>query len=622
MKRESYISTEKILYVILIIMGIIPYSKVLPEIINPLIFIVLTILLLKIKNGSFNKKDIFIVVLLILSLISIFFSNDKVLSLMDSFYLASAFLIYLIVKNLKAKAAVKSIRYVFYGTAISALFGIIRYLTNSDERLDGLLNYANSSALIFAVAIIIYYFSLEDKFSEDFNKMRRYFSRAGLMAIITALYLTQSRGGIIVYLLAIVFGIIFLSVHKKRQIIDICICNLIGIVFSYIIFSREFIILIFVSPLVILPIFIDLKDKIINKTHFYSLLGFTLVSVIFFILKIFNRLSNLSINSGALQERLVFYGDAIRIIRYNLFGIGAGSYVSKQYIYQSANYGVKYVHNGFLQMTVDFGILFFIIFILFIILSMVNMYKNNRLKSVEFLIVVMIMVHSIVDFSMSFVYVNIILFLCIGILNNYELNNIEPSENKKIVYIGNSIKGFSIFISIILSIFLPGQIIYNVAVNYGNSGDDFTAYRILSSYKLDKLRTARYYEKLSIWQYNLYSSNGDNKYLDKILEDINTCLKINPEDARIYEIKGEFYYSFGNYKSAEKNFNISKEKRKFYLPIYDEINQCYDSVYSSGEISKADYDEKLKTLNLERDSLIKSMNPRAIYMKNQNNSND
>lgn len=617
MKKEIGISLEKILYALLIIVPIIPYNKVLPEVINPSVFVILAAMFFIIKNKSFEKKDIFMGGLLILSFISVFASGDKILSLMDSFYFTAPFIIYFIAKNLRAGLALKSVEYVFYGISISAVCSIIRYSVNSDARLDGLLNYANASALLFAVGIIIYYFYLEHTFSQDFNKWRRYFSRIGLVVTITALYLTQSRGGIIVYFAALTFGIVFISLDRKRQIIDICLCNVIGMVFAYTIFSRQFLVLLLISPLIILPVALDLKDKVVSSIHMYLSLLIIFIIGLFAVFRGLSRLGQLSIYNAQLQERLVFYEDAIKIIRNNLLGIGAGNYSSKQYIYQSADYGIKYVHNGFLQIMIDFGIIFFIGFIIIIVYSIVKLYRERKLKSFELLIIMMIFIHSMIDFSMSFIYVNMILFLCMGILHNYELNNIEIDNSGKSAAVNNIFRGISVFIGIVILIFLPGQVVYNISINYADSGNVLAAYNLLSSWKFDIKRTARYYEKLSVWEYELYSKDGDKRYLYNILSHINLCLSINPEDARIYEIKGEICYLTKDYKGAEENLQISKKLRKFYLHTYDELNQCYYTMYTDGKINKTQYDENTEKLKNEIRNLKNYINPKAVYMKNQ-----
>lgn len=328
-------------------------------------------------------------------------------------------------------------------------------------------------------------------------------------------------------------------------------------------------------------------------------------------------LSQLSIYNAQLQERFVFYQDAVKIIKSNLLRIGAGSYTFKQYIYQSANYAIKYVHNGFLQIVIDFGVLFFIGFIIFIFYSIIRIYKIKKLRYAELLIIVMILVHSMIDFSMSFVYINVLLFLCIGSLNNYELNNVTADNIKKNIA-ANSISGaILVLIGLSILLFLPGQIIYNTAINYANSGNELTGYKLLSSWKFDIIRTARYYEKLSVYGYDLYSNNKDKTYLNDSLEHINQCLAVNPEDARIYEIKAEICYSVKDYKSTVDNLQLSKKYRKFYPNLYDELSQCYYTMYNMGKLNKVEYEEALIKIKNERKTLKRYINTKAVYMKEQ-----
>jgi hypothetical protein len=203
---------------LLVLLPLVPYSAVLPEVVNPVVFFILTILILKNGVRKLNPKAVFvIIVMILLCLASTFFSKDKVLSFMGSTGMFSAFAVYLSAGGFSREEMHSGIISIFYGGVLTSLVSIILNISGTVRRLQGTFNYANSSAIFFAVCAVIYFYMYE----RGTLSINKYLQRIGVLAVITALFLTQSRGGLAVYLLALIYMVIIKPEGREGRIFSI-----------------------------------------------------------------------------------------------------------------------------------------------------------------------------------------------------------------------------------------------------------------------------------------------------------------------------------------------------------------------------------------------------------------
>lgn len=611
MKKQNLLTYEKLFFSLLVIIPLIPYSSILTEVINSIVFLLLCVIfiLFSIRKSFDYKIDYFSIAIFLLCLISVFISKDRIITYMDSFYLLSGIISYLIIKRSDIDKD-KVFLSIFIGSSLCSFLGIIRYLTYSDSRLDGLFNYANSSALLFAIAIVIYYAVLKDIDWKKHEKMK-YILRINLFFLMCALFLTQSRGGLAIYALGIVLVIYFAGARKLAVSMDMAISNFIAIIFSYLILNRQFMIIFLISPLIIFYIAVKFNRKYSDNKYKYILISISVLGIMGIVYEGFSRIKEISINNAQLQERFVFYQDALKLIIHNPGGIGAGNYSALQYLYQSANYSIKYVHNGFLQIAVDFGILTLLLFLAFIINKFVQAYKYKRSSDITIILIIMILLHSLVDFSLSFVYIDIILFICLG------LNTDEISEDKANRGICRSFAALLLVLNLLILMFIPGEIIYNISTNLADSDNVSKAYSILKLWNGVPFKTSRYYEKSALWAFKIYSDGGDKRYLNNVISDMDKAISDNDKDPRLLETEGTINYLLKDYKQAVSCYERSKKMRIFYLPVYEELKKSYRCLYDNKDITEAELKIKIDNLDSETKALKLKLNPGARFMQDQ-----
>lgn len=135
------------------------------------------------------------------------------------------------------------------------------------------------------------------------------------------------------------------------------------------------------------------------------------------------RLENINFRQHSVLERFTFYKDAMKVVKdYPVLGAGGGGWASLYEHYQNNPYLSRQVHNFFLQYLIEVGILGFIIFmgfILFIFYKYIRGYlkrENDDYNNGFFYLIIAlsILVHSLLDFNMSYAFMGIMVFLSLG----------------------------------------------------------------------------------------------------------------------------------------------------------------------------------------------------------------
>ena len=132
------------------------------------------------------------------------------------------------------------------------------------------------------------------------------------------------------------------------------------------------------------------------------------------------RLENINFQQHSVLERITFYKDALKVVKdYPILGAGGGGWASLYEQYQNNPYTSRQVHNFFLQYLIEVGILGFIVFMSFIlfifykyICGYVKRDKDDFGNGFFYLIIAMsILVHSLLDFNMSYAFMGILVFI-------------------------------------------------------------------------------------------------------------------------------------------------------------------------------------------------------------------
>ncbi len=113
-------------------------------------------------------------------------------------------------------------------------------------------------------------------------------------------------------------------------------------------------------------------------------------------------------SGGTFLERLLQIHDGVLcMIRNPVFGIGAGAWEDAKQFYQTGFYSAKVIHCSFVQLGVDAGFLGLLLFLVTCGSFLKDTFRNKK----KFALSLLILLHSLVDFSLSFTAVGFFLIL-------------------------------------------------------------------------------------------------------------------------------------------------------------------------------------------------------------------
>ncbi|WP_145410991.1 O-antigen ligase family protein [Paenibacillus xylanexedens] len=198
------------------------------------------------------------------------------------------------------------------------------------------------------------------------------------------------------------------------------------------------------------------------------------------------RLENINFQQHSVLERITFYKDAAKVIAdYPVIGAGGGAWSALYEKYQNNPYVSAQAHNFFMQYIVEVGILGFVIFmafILYIFCQFIRSYirKDETERESYFLFFILsmtILVLSLLDFNMSYVFIGMLVFIGFGGM----AAAIEPQPVQRLKLspaaargIYTTIAGISVVVLLIVSVrFLQANNYANEAKKVAETSQSF-----------------------------------------------------------------------------------------------------------------------------------------------------
>lgn len=166
-------------------------------------------------------------------------------------------------------------------------------------------------------------------------------------------------------------------------------------------------------------IYVNNKEYILN----YKLLPTNIV----------NKINNTLYNDKSMSERITMYKDSLKIFKKSIiFGNGYDSWGYMYNIYKSYNYTVNIMHSSIFDILINYGLLGISILSL-LIYNTIKSIKNKNIDINILFSLLILFIHSIIDFDMSFMLIKYYSFILLILLLN-DIND-KKYENKYINYI-------------------------------------------------------------------------------------------------------------------------------------------------------------------------------------------
>ena len=495
------------------------------------VILLIIILVIYIKNKKLeikiNTGFIISLVLYIFSCLTIIWAVDKNDALIGSLRYLSIIIFNILIMQCTEERKENIIKIIPYSgllmLCLSLILGIIPVLKSvfytPNGRLMGFFPYANTFALYLLIGIIIITNKRKDKYSILIT-----------LALLAGILLSGSR----VTLILALFYMLYLCLKKTNQ-------------------YRKYYIIGMIAIIIFGAIFITITGK-------YNVIG---------------RITNYR----SILERVLYWKDSLKVISQNIFGHGYMGYSYKIYEVQTGAYVTKFVHNEYLQMILDIGIIPAIIFIGTIIKTILSKDKNITNK----IILLIIAIHIFFDFDLQSIITFYIIFLSI------------EEKTFKNIKIDRSITSIAI-ISIITIVFGYYGIVcfFKFIGNYEQANDmlpNYTEAKV-ELMKTDDLEKALKYSK-EIQEHNKYEPQTYNLNAVK-------CL-----------IEGDFE---GMAQNKKKELSLDK----YNISLYEEYIMMLNDVIQIYE-KRGDLENKNKYQNyvLEVEEMLENVKRNTCSFANK-----
>ncbi|AOZ93294.1 Wzy polymerase domain-containing protein [Paenibacillus crassostreae] len=335
------------------------------------------------------------------------------------------------------------------------------------------------------------------------------------------------------------------------------------------------------------------------------------------------RLENINFQQHSVLERITFYKDAMKVVQdYPVLGAGGGAWGALYEKYQNNPYISRQAHNFFLQYLVEVGIVGFVIFMAFLIYIFYKYIRHYITESEEereshflyLILVLSILLHSLLDFNMSYVFIGIIVYLGLGGMASVMEN--KSLRIQKLRFRGSGVSAlYSLVLGICAIVVLFTSFRYIQASSASIEASELS--QTSSSYEeikapLDKDLSLRKNHPdsvllLSSLYQEVYSQNQSEEFYDAAYNVITEGLKDEPYNKyminrliTLHQLKGEQEQAFDLLVANSENFNWDIE---WYERI---ISQAHELGYAAHGMQDLTLRDKYFTAGIEAFNKIQS----------------
>lgn len=474
------------------------------------------------------------------------------------------------------------LKYIFVCATVTAIAGLLSYcglirienFTFNDRyvlRLQSFLKYANTTAVLLGCG----YFAVLKLFDVYQKKVLTYLSSC----ILIAFYLTVSKAAIPLFIL---IGTVLFVIQKKYARYFV-LQNVICMIFAILIILAGFqqrqsvkllliVICVAISGRAILN---DKLHRLFTEKRLIILwvcgLGvFLFLGCLLLVSKDINILETL-------LKRFDYMKDALVLLKEHwLTGIGPGAWKYYQYSAQTTLYSVSDIHNSWLQIWLEYGMIFFVTMVAVLLIATVLFARKKMYASSA--IMLLIITHSLVDINFNFGIILIIL----GFMTGFALKDAKDIRlGKPVMYTTLAfclaLYGYMVCEGVVRNMFERSYI------------QNKNAQAIKYSYILEKI--CPYDSNLQISIAALTQENAEQR--------IKHAIELSPLDPGLVQTDIEYSISQKNKNTLEKILKfvgMAKHQEITYVKAKDYLIQALNT----GICTQKEYDELLLAIENQR----------------------
>ena len=556
--------------------------------------------------------------------------GNRYIAILETLKIAAGLLFFLAVRLSRNRAILY--RGIVTGCFLLAVSGLLAYIGIVDFpqavlrsgrvlRLQSLLQYANVMALFMGIA---YFLSVYlDHHSQSVTEKRNYYFY-GYLFLLT-LFWTCSRGGITVFLVFLLIWI-FLQTQPGQggwratleQVVAAALfAFLIAMLVSYNHPVMAFLLLVLLMGMMFL-----LWNRPADPMGNTLLLRLALLVPA--VLLIFGGIGLLAAGKGSIilsrtgtfLERIITMQDAGTVLQgYLCLGIGPGSWSSLQFKYQSAEYTVRYLHNGFLQLAMDAGPLALLALILAVLIYYMHEVRSFRATGdcyelLPGLALGFILLHSLIDIGFSFTGLLLIMAVLFG------SQPLPYHPEKKNTQAGQlSLSAPKLLLAVVLLIIIgvagyvwKGEILFSqgkAAVRCGALQEGSALFRDSVHYRPGDAEVF-----LALAQTTLRDQAGN----EDTISYLEQARRLDQYEPRYVEELINLAYQRGDLAEVYRYSRIFMKMKPRDQQGYRKAGWSLHEMYARGEIDRANYEQSKADIQSELEQSNKTLHPLAKYL--------
>ncbi|MBB6670616.1 O-antigen ligase family protein [Cohnella nanjingensis] len=300
-----------------------------------------------------------------------------------------------------------------------------------------------------------------------------------------------------------------------------------------------------------------------------------------------SRVEDVNFNTHSVYERLTMYKDALKIWKeYPIIGGGGGTWDALYESYQSYSYTSNQTHSFIVKYLIEVGavgVALHVTMFAMVIVAFVRFYRKadeeNRNRLVFYFITpVIILLHALIDFDMSYAFYGGIVFLCLGVMAGTQLQEIglkwDKQKQNKIRYIGGAVLGIvGVVMLIVTSMKLYVFNQFDQATQETRRSE--ASFQVIESHLKQAHATDKKHPvmlaQLATWNYKAYEQTQDKQYLDKAVSYASQLQKAEPHYRTASEIEYVTQKALGNKEQALAIMEEAVNQRPFTQSYFEQV---------------------------------------------------
>lgn len=306
------------------------------------------------------------------------------------------------------------------------------------------------------------------------------------------------------------------------------------------------------------------------------------------------RLENINFEQNSVLERGTFYKDSLKVFKdHSIIGAGGGGWAALYQRYQNNPYTSYQAHNFFLQYLIEVGAIGITILIIFLIAVYLLFIRksfsqgNDELHShfIFYFVSISILLHSMLDFEMSYVFLGALVFLCLGgmasVLDGKPawFGKLSFFAKRRIIY-PCVISGVALVFFIISLINVTSDNSFDKAIAYANQGKPLNEILVPLDKAIRSSSRSEYYNLKANFLIQVYAQNKNEEYWNQAKDILEKARKKEPNNRLLLERQYALFLTKQDLEAAVNVVNEGLEKYPWELSFYERAGSLYNAQWN------------------------------------------